>query len=283
VKSHRERTSLLLVALSRRVSRVLTHSLPTYNAVDVEHSKHSGKAAAREAVVNILRGHKSLSADLKEALTVERVVPRNRQLVEQSLPRLKAKYLTQNGAGDMSSPDLRLYNALEDYKKMRDEEEEVSTAEKNKAPEKKATLLLARSIATGKISRVANSIAGDVQLPASPGGCAGCISRKREGNLDLVSDDVDLDDGGCRERWHSAGDEDEDAGRCAQDGAAGASAPTVSLSRFLKRARGADRMHATKAHKKSALPQARWWRIFKTRWANRSRLLMMGERLWQAA
>jgi hypothetical protein len=183
-----------------RVSGLDALVAEVYNAVDVEHSKHSGKSAAKEAVVNILRGHKSLSADLKEALTVERVVPRNRQLVEQSLPRLKAKYLTQTGAGDMSFPDLRLYKALEDYRKMRDEEKEVSTAEKNKAAEKKATLLLARSIATGKISRVANSIAGDVELPASPGGCAGCISRKREGNLDLVSDDVELDDGGCRER-----------------------------------------------------------------------------------
>jgi hypothetical protein len=171
-----------------------------YNAADVAHSKHGGKAASREAVVKFLRGHKSLSADLKGALTVERVVPRHRQLAEKCLPRLKAKYLTQTGAGDMSSPDLRLYNALEDYKKKRDEQKEVSTAEKNKEAEKKATLLLARSIATGKISRVANSIAGDVELPASPGGCAGCISRKREGNLDLVSDDVELDDGGCRER-----------------------------------------------------------------------------------
>jgi hypothetical protein len=55
-----------------------------YNAGDVAHSKHDGKSAAREAVVKILRGHNSLSADLKEALTVERVVPGHRQVVEKS-------------------------------------------------------------------------------------------------------------------------------------------------------------------------------------------------------
>jgi hypothetical protein len=43
----------------------------SYNAVDVAHSKHGGKAVAREVVVKVLHGHKSLSADLKEALTVE--------------------------------------------------------------------------------------------------------------------------------------------------------------------------------------------------------------------
>jgi hypothetical protein len=60
------------------------------------------------AVVKILRGHKSLSADLREALTVEQVVPRHGKLVEMDLPQLKSKYLTQTGAGDRSSPDLRL-------------------------------------------------------------------------------------------------------------------------------------------------------------------------------
>jgi hypothetical protein len=186
-----------------------------YNAADVAHSKHGGKAASREAVVKFLRGHKSLSADLKGALTVERVVPRHRQLAEKCLPRLKAKYLTQTGAGDMSSPDLRLYNALEDYKKKRDEQKEVSTAEKNKEAEKKATLLLARSIATGKISRVANSIAGAVELPESPEVARDVYTdnEKVDYNVDLVCDDVELDDGGGMESWHSSGDKDEASSR----------------------------------------------------------------------
>jgi hypothetical protein len=64
VKCYRESPSLLPAALRGRVA-------DSYNAVDVAHSKHGGKAVAREAVVKILRGHKSLPADLKVALTVE--------------------------------------------------------------------------------------------------------------------------------------------------------------------------------------------------------------------
>jgi energy-coupling factor transporter ATP-binding protein EcfA2 len=55
---------------------------------------------------------------------------------------------------------------LEDYEKKRDEEKEITTAEKSKEAEKKETSLLARSIATGK-SRLANSIEGAVELPES--------------------------------------------------------------------------------------------------------------------
>jgi hypothetical protein len=143
-------------------------------------------------------------------------------------------------------------NALEDYKKQRDEEKEVSTAEKNKEAEKKATLLLARSIAIGKISRAANNVAGADELLESPEVARDLYpdDDKVDDNLDLVSEDMELDGGGDRESWHSSGDEDEDAARCECDDAAGASAPTVSRSRFLKRARGADAMRATKAHKK---------------------------------
>jgi hypothetical protein len=224
-----------------------------YNAVAVAHSKHGGKSAAREAVVKVLHGHTSLSADLKEALTVERVVPWHQHPVEKILPRLKAMYLTQTGAGDISSPYLCIYNALEDYKEKRDKEKDVSTAEQNKQAEKKETLTPARLIATGKISRVANSIAGAVELPESPEVARDVFpdSEKVDDSLlDLVSDDMEVDDGGGGESWHSSGDDDDDAGTCERDGAAGASAPTISRSRFLNRARGADAMRATKAPKK---------------------------------
>jgi hypothetical protein len=110
-------------------------------------------------------------------------------------------------------------------------------------------LLLARSIAIGKISRAANSVAGADEVLESPE-----VARDLylddddvDDNLDLDSEDVERDGEGDRESWHSSGDEDEDAGRCECDGAAGASSPTVSRSRFLKRA---DAMRATKAHKK---------------------------------
>jgi hypothetical protein len=63
-------------------------------------------------------------------------------------------------------------------------------------------------------------------------------NEKVDDNLDLVSDDVEVDGGGGKESWHSSGDEDEDAGRCKREGDAGASAPTDSRSRFLKHARG---------------------------------------------
>jgi hypothetical protein len=205
-----------------------------------------------EAVVKILRADKSLYVDFKGALTVERVVPRHRQLVEKSWPRLKAKYLTQTDAGDMASPDLRLYNALEDYKKRRDEENEITTAEKNKEADKKEPLL-ARSIATGKISRVVNGIPRAVELPESPEVVPDVFldsERVDDSPLDLVSDDVEVEDGCGGESLHSSGDEDEGAGRCERDGAARASAPTVGRLRFLKRSRSADAMRATKAHKK---------------------------------
>jgi hypothetical protein len=101
-------------------------------------------------------------------------------------------------------------------------------------------LLLSRSIATGKISRIANRIEGAVKLPKIPEASRDVFpdNEKVDDNLDLVSDDVEVDGGGGRESWHSSGDEDEDAGRCQREGAAGASAPTDSRSRFLKRARG---------------------------------------------
>jgi hypothetical protein len=65
------------------------------NAVDVAYPKHGGKTAAGEAI-KILRANKSLSADLKVVLTVERVVPRHQQLVEKVSLRLKAKHLTRD-------------------------------------------------------------------------------------------------------------------------------------------------------------------------------------------
>jgi hypothetical protein len=113
-------------------------------------------------------------------------------------------------------------------------------------------LLLAHSIATGNISRFANNIAGAVELPEFPEVTRDVFpdNKKVHDNLDLVSDDVELDDGGGRDCWHSSGDEDEDAGRYARDYAAGASGPAVCRSRFLKRERDADGMRATKAHKK---------------------------------
>jgi hypothetical protein len=52
-----------------RVPVVDTIVVEAYNSVNVAYSKDTGNVAARDDAVKMLRVHKAISADLKEALT----------------------------------------------------------------------------------------------------------------------------------------------------------------------------------------------------------------------